>query len=61
VTRSGGEVGPRADNAAGIGHLGFAGGAGDAEVDQVREVVVGDENVGWLDVAVHQPDLMCVV
>ena len=34
----------------------FPGGAGDAEVDQVGEVVLSDQDVGGLDVAVHQPD-----
>ena len=34
---------------------------GDAEVDEVGEVVVGQQNVGRLDVAVHQPCLMRTV
>ena len=34
----------------------FVGGrAGDAEIDQVGEVVAGDENVLRFDVAVHHP------
>jgi hypothetical protein len=35
--------------------------ASDTEVDEVGEVVFGDQDVGRLDVAVHQPDLVCSV
>ena len=52
-------VGPGADHARFLRQRGLTGGAGDAEVDQVREVVLGDQDVGRLDVAVHQADLMC--
>ena len=50
----GSHVGPGADGGSGVGQPGFAGGPGDAEVDQVGEVVLGDQDVRRLDVAVHQ-------
>jgi len=34
-------------------------GAGDSEVDQIREVVVADEDVGRFHVAMYQVDLVC--
>ena len=40
---------------------GVVGGARDAEVDEVREVVVVHQDVGRFDVAVHQPGLVGVV
>ncbi len=49
-------VGPGADHARGVRQRGLTGGAGDAEVDQIREVVLGHQDVGRFDVAVHQPD-----
>ena len=52
----GGHVGPGADGRAGAGQPGFPGGAGDAEVDEIGEVVFGDQDVGRLHIAVHQPD-----
>ena len=54
----GSHVGERADDRAGLGQLGGRDVVGDAEVDQVDEVAPGHQRVGWLDVAVHQPDGM---
>ena len=49
----GGHVFPGADRRAQLGQFFIGGRAGDAEVHQVGEVVVGDQDVRWLDVAVH--------
>ena len=46
---------PGAHRGAQLGELFVGGGAGDAEVDQIGEVVAGDENVLRFDVAVHHP------
>ena len=51
-------VGPGPDHVAGTRERTFPGRAGDPEVDEVGEVVFGDQNVGRLDVAVYQPDPM---
>jgi hypothetical protein len=52
-----------ADGLARGGQLGLVGGAGDAEVDQVGvvvlvEVVLVEQDVGRLDITVHQPGLV---
>src|SRR6185312_16579534 len=49
----GGHVFPGAHRRAELGEFLVGGGAGDAEVDQVGEVVAGDQDVGGFDVAVH--------
>ena len=41
---------------AGTGELGRLGRTGDPEIDEVREVVLGHQNVRWFDVAVYQTD-----
>ena len=52
----GSHIGPGADDIAGSGHVRIPRGAGDAEVDQVGEVVFGDQDVGRFDVTMHQAD-----
>ena len=63
VTLAGGKslrshIRPRADHVAGGGQLGLAGCAGDPEIDQIGEIILSDQNVGGLDIAMHQPDSM---
>src|SRR5690606_39953427 len=50
----GGHVGPGADGQAGGGDRGLTEGAGDAEIDEIGPAVWADQDVGGLDVAVHQ-------
>ena len=57
----GGHVRPRADGRVLRRQPGVVGGAGDAEVDEVREVVGVHQDVGRFDVAMHQPGLMGAV
>src|SRR5262245_52490094 len=57
----GGHVGPGAQGGVGRCECGVGGGAGDAEVDEVGEVVVGQQDVGGFDVAVHQSALVGAV
>ena len=52
---SGRDVGGRAHHLAGLGERHALGGAGDAEVGDLDPAVGGDEQVGGLDVAVHDP------
>ncbi|SFI51336.1 hypothetical protein SAMN05216561_109142 [Nocardioides psychrotolerans] len=52
----GGEVGRRADHQAGLGELVVGQAAGDAEVGDLGDVVVGDQDVAGLDVAMHHPE-----
>jgi len=47
---------PAADHGAGASQPGFIGAAGDAEINQVREIVFVKQDVGRFDVAVHQAD-----
>ncbi len=61
VEALGGHVGPRADGGVGRCQRGVAGGAGDAEVDEIGEVVLGQQDVGRFDVAVHQSGLVGAV
>ncbi len=51
-----GHVGEGADRGAGAGQLRRSGRAGDAEIDEVGEVVLGHQDVRRFDVAVHEPD-----
>jgi hypothetical protein len=53
-----GHVGPGADGGVGRCQCGVGGAAGDAEVDEVGEVVVGQQDIGGFDIAVHQPGLV---
>ena len=53
-------VGPSPNYVAGIGNPRFASRPRDPEIDQVGEVVLGDQDVGGLDVTVHQTDPMSV-
>ncbi len=53
-----GHVVPAADNAASAGQSGLVGTAGDPEIDQVGEVVLVEQDVGRLDVAVYQTDFV---
>ena len=46
-------VGVGAHRRAEFGELFVGGRVGDAEVNEIREVVAGDEDVFWLDVSVH--------
>ena len=46
---------PGAHRGAELGEFLVGGGAGDAEVDQVGEIIAGDQDVGRFDVAVHDP------
>ena len=55
------QVRPGANDVAGVGQAGLIGGTGDAEVDQVGEVLIVQEHVGGFDVAVYQPDPVCRV
>lgn len=48
-----------ADRGVGVSEPRFAFGSRDTEVDQIGEIVLGDEDVRRLDVAVHQPDSVC--
>lgn len=52
------DVGEGADGVAGLGQPRVIGGASDAEINQISEVAVVEQDVGWLDVAVDQPDVM---
>ena len=47
---------PAADHGAGASQPGFIGAAGDAEINQVREIVFVKQDLGRFDVAVHQAD-----
>ena len=49
------DVGRRAEHLAGLGDLLFPGEAGDAEVADPEPVAVVEQQVGRLDVAVHDP------
>ncbi len=49
---------PAANNAAGAGQSGCVSAAGDAEVNQIREVVLVEQDVGRFHVTVHQSDLV---
>lgn len=49
---------PAANRGPGTGQARLVGPSGDTEVDQVCEVVLVDQDVGRLDVAVHQTDLV---
>ncbi len=46
---------PGADRGAELGEFFVGGRAGDAEVDEVGEVVTGDQDVGRLDITMHDP------
>ena len=46
---------PGAHRGTELGQFLVGGRAGDAEVDQVSEILAGDQDVGRLDVAVHHP------
>jgi hypothetical protein len=47
-----------ADCVAGLGHSCLFDRAGDPEIDQIGEVVAVQQDVGGLDVAMQQADLM---
>ena len=51
-------VGPGPDGRAGARQAGLPGGVRDPEIDQIRKVVVVEQNVGRLDIPMHQPDLV---
>ena len=51
-------VAQRADHPASRRQAGLARSARDPEIDQIRKVVVVEQDVGRLDVPMHQPDLV---
>ncbi len=56
----GGEVGGRSRDHPRLGHGDVVLGAGDPEVGDLHEAVVGEQDVAWLDVAVHDADVVCL-
>jgi len=52
------DVGEGADCVAGLGHSRFIGGQSDAEINQIGEVVLVEQNVGRLNVAMQQTHLV---
>jgi hypothetical protein len=54
----GGDVQHGANRLTGLGQPGFIGSPGDPEINQIREVVLIEQDVGRFDITVQQTDLV---